>query len=86
MVLCRQVLLVKDCKRRAFVRRVLIRTEAADAWRKRFGKAHPEWGNGTLESACSQAKANVVNPGGTPEAEALLLIFAELTRWRMEKT
>lgn len=28
----------------------LIRATAADRYRKRFGRAHPDWGNGTLMS------------------------------------
>jgi len=70
--------------RKYAVQDVLRRAEAADAWRKVFGVAHPEWGDGTLSAACGDP-GRVLVPGETMEAESLLLIFQEITSWRAAK-
>jgi len=40
-----------DEARPAVMRLLIAQAEAADRYRKRFGRAHPEWGNGTLMAA-----------------------------------
>ncbi|MFW2543535.1 hypothetical protein ACN2XU_12890 [Primorskyibacter sp. 2E107] len=39
------------CARDSLARRLVAQAEAADRYRKRMGKAHPFWGNGTLMAA-----------------------------------
>jgi len=73
----------KEARRNA-VREALRCAEAADAWRKTFGVAHPDWGDGTLAAVCGGADAGQI-PGETAEAENLLLIFQEITCWRALK-
>ncbi|WP_425101189.1 hypothetical protein [Tropicibacter sp. S64] len=47
----RVLLMVPACAREALARRLVTQAEAADRYRKRLGKAHPFWGNGTLMAA-----------------------------------
>ncbi len=42
-------------ERRRAVRAAVERARAADAYRKRLGRIHPAWGNGTLVQACEAA-------------------------------
>lgn len=37
-----------EAVRAAWLRRILAQTQAADAYRKRFGRAHALWGDGSL--------------------------------------
>lgn len=70
--------------RRDAVREALRRAEAADAWRKTYGVAHPEWGDGTLAAVCGSRGSGQI-PGEIAEAENLMLIFQEITCWRALK-
>ncbi len=70
--------------RRDAVQEALRCAEAADAWRKTYGAAHPEWGDGTLAAVCGGAGAGQI-PGETAEAKNLTLIFQEITCWRALK-
>lgn len=70
--------------RRDAVREALRCAEAADAWRKTYGAAHPEWGDGTLAAVCGGKSAGQI-PRETAEAENLMLIFQEITQWRALK-
>ncbi|MDJ0821451.1 MAG: hypothetical protein QNJ09_06525 [Paracoccaceae bacterium] len=35
-------------------RDLMARADAADRYRRRFGRAHPDWGNGTLRAAAAK--------------------------------
>jgi hypothetical protein len=47
----RALLALPEPARTAAAARLVAETEAADRYRKRFGRSHPLWGNGTLEGA-----------------------------------
>lgn len=47
----RALLSVPQAARAALAERLVAQAEAADRYRKRLGKAHPFWGNGTLMAA-----------------------------------
>lgn len=47
----RALLPVPPAERRKLAARLLYEANAADCYRKRFGKAHARWGNGTLMAA-----------------------------------
>jgi len=50
----RAILAVPVGARTAAMDRMLAQAQAADAYRKRFGRAHPRWGNGSLMGAAFQ--------------------------------
>ncbi len=47
----RALLAAPPGERAGLARRLLRDADAADRFRKRLGRAHPEWGNGTLMAA-----------------------------------
>ncbi|MCX7645466.1 MAG: hypothetical protein N2Z62_09265 [Rhodobacteraceae bacterium] len=47
----RALLALPEARRAAEAARMLVEAEAADRYRKRVGRSHPVWGNGTLEGA-----------------------------------
>ncbi len=49
-VAARALLQVPEEARIRCAEMLLSQSQAADAYRKRFGRAHPLWGDGTLES------------------------------------
>lgn len=51
--------------RDAALARIVARAEAADRYRKRFGRAHPDWGDGTLAAAAGRVAAEpfAADPG-----------------------
>ncbi|WP_246107328.1 DUF7742 family protein [Puniceibacterium confluentis] len=51
----RALLSVPPEARHAAASRLLARADAADRYRRRFRRAHPDWGNGTLVSLTSSA-------------------------------
>jgi hypothetical protein len=40
-----------ELRRQGVILRYLVRADAADAYRKKFGQVHPRWGNGSLMAA-----------------------------------
>lgn len=67
-------------------RDLVMQADAADRYRQRTGKAHADWGNGTLMAA---ALARGVAPERRPDdpdyAEALILVLEALRIWRLRK-
>ena len=55
----RALLTVPSCARPSLAHSLLEQAEAADRYRRREGRAHPLWGNGSLQSA---ALARRVSP------------------------
>lgn len=54
----------------------------ADLYRKRFCRAHPRWGNGSLMArAMAEPLGMRTGPGGL-DLEALLLVAVALRDWR----
>ena len=62
---------------------LVARAEAADRYRRRLGRTHPGWGNGTLMAA---AMARPMAPGHRPDhpdyADCLMLVLDALRRHR----
>ncbi|MGR3630550.1 MAG: DUF7742 family protein [Limimaricola soesokkakensis] len=52
--------------------RIVSEARAADAWRKRRGRAHPLWGDGSLMSAALRHPARPLPPSLGREARAAL--------------
>jgi hypothetical protein len=73
------------CERRACLARILDRADAADRFRKRTGRVHPLWGDGSLMSAALQAGAVLHEPFLSDPAylEALATVFEALLERRM---
>lgn len=70
--------------RRGAVRAYLERADAADRFRKRFGRAHPIWGNGSLMAAvmcCGGPSAEPVlsDPG---YLDAMAAVIEAILDWR----
>lgn len=47
----RALLAMPEARRAAEAERIILEAEAADRYRRRTGRPHPLWGNGTLEGA-----------------------------------
>ena len=86
MVAARALLGVRDIEREAFFARLLRRASAAVAYRKRFRRAHPQWGNGTLAAVAMPYVRGPEPFADTPDyCRCLSIIFCNLHAWRMEK-
>lgn len=68
------------------IREMLYRAHCADRLRKRTGRGHPDWGNGSLVMA---ARSGWPSPDGAPtEAQylrALASVACGILRWRAER-
>jgi hypothetical protein len=80
------VLRLPEAERAGALRCMMSRAAAADAYRKRLGRAHPLWGNGSLMA--------VARRGALPPAPALsdrefcrclALVYETLIAWRAER-
>jgi hypothetical protein len=62
----------------------LDRAHAADRFRKRTGRVHPRWGNGSLMSAilCDMPVWPEPRLSDPAYAEALVAVLEALIRWR----
>lgn len=69
------------------MRVMLARAEAADAFRKRFGRAHPRWGSGSLMSVAQRGDLPA-EPAldDCDYARCLACVFTALADWRACKT
>jgi len=66
------------------VRTFLERADAADRFRKRFGRAHPMWGNGSLMACvlfCGGPSDEPV-PSDASYLDAMATVIEEIIRWR----
>lgn len=70
-------------RREAAFEAMLQKARAADAYRKRFGRGHPKWGNGSLMAV---ALPKVVGPEpflDNPDyCRCMALVFDRLVQWR----
>ncbi|TCO70903.1 hypothetical protein [Rhodovulum euryhalinum] len=65
---------------------MLARADAADAYRKRFHRAHPEWGNGSLMALACRQDLPPEPPLDDPDyCRCLALVLASLADSRMSK-
>lgn len=77
--------------RRRAVLRLLDQAHAADAYRKRFGRAHPIWGNGSLMAVARGVQV----PGAGVRTEprlgdlrycrCLAQVFDIIVEWRLRR-
>jgi len=66
--------------------RMLARAEAADAYRKRFRRAHPDWGNGSLMALALREALAPEPPLDDPDyCRCLARVFAALAEHRLAK-
>lgn len=70
--------------RRRAVRSLLEKADAADRFRKRFGRAHPLWGNGSLMAVALAAAAGREEPvlSERDYLEAMAAVIEALLDWR----
>ena len=70
--------------RRRAVRSLLEKADAADRFRKRFGRAHPLWGNGSLMAVALAAAAGREEPALSDRdyLEAMAAVIEALLDWR----
>ncbi|MGB8623260.1 MAG: hypothetical protein WCD16_10615 [Paracoccaceae bacterium] len=82
----RALLPLPERARRDALRGMLTRAGAADAYRKRFGRAHPDWGNGSL-MAVAQRGATAPEPflDVSDYCRCMALVFDTLVAWRAER-
>jgi len=69
------------------LRGMLARAVAADAYRRRFGRAHPDWGNGTLMAVARRPGQGVREPflDDPDYCRCMALVFETLVDWRAER-
>lgn len=83
----RALLELPEAAQRVALRAMLARAAAADAYRKRFGRVHPDWGNGSLMGV---ARRRPLRPEPALDdpfyCRCLSLVFEELAAWRAEKS
>ncbi|MGB3313811.1 MAG: hypothetical protein WBB85_05325 [Albidovulum sp.] len=72
--------------RRDEILRLLDRAHAADLFRKRTGKLHPFWGNGSLHGAIGRAAAAEPFLSDTGYLEAMAAVIETLLDWKHRKT
>lgn len=79
----RAVLTLPAGARRAAIRRLFARAEAADRYRLRHGVAHPLWGNGSL-MAVARMRPLPPEPalGDTEYCACLADVFEALIDWQ----
>lgn len=63
---------------------LLEAAHAADIFRKRFGRAHPLWGNGSLMAAAMVAGGGRQDPFASdlPHLEAMAAVIEAILDWR----
>jgi hypothetical protein len=73
----RALLAVPPTARQRLAGRLVVEADAADRYRRRFGRAHPIWGNGTLESAARSRGFAVAQCDSQAERDACRLMIVE---------
>ncbi len=72
--------------RRDAMRDMLEQTAAADLYRKRLGKGHPAWGNGSLMAvAMWRERASEPFLDNPDYCRCLITVFSTLLEWRAER-
>jgi hypothetical protein len=71
-------------ERRTFVLRLLERAHAADKYRKRTGRAHPLWGDGTLMAVARKSRIAQAEPflSDVEYLETIATVIETLLFWR----
>ncbi|APX88385.1 hypothetical protein BV394_00425 [Brevirhabdus pacifica] len=84
----RLLLAFPPAARPGLVARLLVRADAADRYRKRFRRAHPMWGNGSLGGAAAlsctarQRLAPERQAGDPDFAACMATVFSAVVEWR----
>lgn len=75
--------LPQNHQRRAILS-LLVKADAADRFRKRFGRAHPAWGNGSLMAAALGADSGWDEPflSDPDYLEAMAAVLDAVLDWR----
>ncbi|WP_457648937.1 DUF7742 family protein [Profundibacter sp.] len=72
--------------RRDVMRDMLEQAAAADMYRKRLGKGHPLWGNGSLMAvAMRRERASEPFLDDPDYCRCLITVFSTLLEWRSER-
>ena len=75
----RALLAVPPSDRAATAARIVARASVADRYRKRLGRRHPAWGDGTLSAAARSAALGARSGHCGPDyRRALMLVLAAL--------
>ena len=81
--LARHLLILPPPARRHACARIIAEADAADRYRKRFGRLHPKWGNGTLMAAARRrVLANEPPLHHEDYARCLILVLGALAERR----
>lgn len=79
----RVLLLVPVAVRAVVCDRLILEADAADRFRKRFGRVHVDWGNGALSGAAIKRPMAAEPAFCSPVyAGCLALVCERLVRWR----
>ena len=79
----RHLLALPASARQGICARLIAQADAADRYRKRFGRAHPLWGNGTLMAAARRIPLPKEPPLHDPDyADCLILVLSALAQRR----
>lgn len=73
-----------DVAREGAIRRMLTHASAADAYRKRYGRAHPLWGVGSLMTAAGISRRAEPFLDDPEYCECLSTVFRAIIDWRAE--
>jgi hypothetical protein len=75
--------LPQNLQRRAILS-LLVKADAADRFRKRFGRAHPIWGNGSLRAVALGVDSGRDEPflSDTDYLEAMAAVLDAVLDWR----
>ncbi len=83
-VAARRLLTVPLGTRWRTARKLIAQADAADRYRRRFGRAHAKWGNGTLRAAAAADASLPPEPrlNNADYADCLALVLEALRVWR----
>jgi hypothetical protein len=84
--LARHLLTLPPAQRWAACRSLIAQADAADRYRKRFGRAHAVWGNGTLMAAARRAPLPTEPPLSDPAYAGCLILALTALSQRTPKT
>lgn len=85
VAVARAVMTLPAAMRGRRIRAYLDMALAADAYRKRFGRAHPVWGNGALMSAVGPLAGAEPPLSDRRYCASLAQVFEVLLDWRAER-
>jgi len=82
VTVARHLLTVPECLREMVVRKLIFRASVADGFRRRTGKKHRLWGDGTLEAVAVQHPLAAEPFLHDPDyCNCMATVFAKLLAW-----